>query len=104
MKSSTPTYADIYSGGSHIVKFGSPACPPCVQMAPHFEKLSEDPRFKNVKFWDVDASDINNAQIISALSIRSVPVVLCVKDGTNLRILTGATSKEALESALKELT
>lgn len=104
MNENTPTYNDIYGGGSHIIKFGSPTCAPCKKMTPIFSALSRDSRFKEINFWDVDITDVNNEEIVQKMSIRTAPTVICVKDGNNVRILMGANqvSKESLVNAIFE--
>jgi len=104
MNKGIPTLGDIYGGGSHIVKFGSPTCSPCKKMSPIFEELSRDKRFANISFWDVDISDPDSGTIVQALTIKTAPTVIAVKDGANIKILMGGNqvSKESLVDALYE--
>lgn len=105
MSNGIPTLGDIYGGGSHIVKFGSPTCAPCRKMSPIFEELSRDKRFASISFWDVDISDPNSGTIVQALTIKTAPTVICVKEGQNIKILMGGNrvSKESLVDALYEI-
>ena len=105
MKKGIPTLGDIYGGGSHIVKFGSPTCAPCKKMSPVFEELSRDKRFSDINFWDVDVSETDSSLIVQALTIRTAPTVMCIKDGQNIRIMMGGhqVTKDALIDALMEI-
>jgi len=105
MNKGIPTLEDIYGGGSHIIKFGSPTCSPCQKMSPIFESLSKDKRFSDIGFWDVDISDPESASIVQALTVRTAPTVICIKDGQNVKILMGGhqMSKNSLIDALFEI-
>ena len=105
MKSETPTMKDIYGGGAHIIKFGSPTCAPCAKISPIYEGLSKDRRFSNVDFWDIDISDPKNDDLVRELSIRTAPTIITVKDGMNLKVMMGQhqVTKTSLEEALYDI-
>jgi thioredoxin 1 len=105
MNNGIPTMGDIYGGGSHIVKFGSPTCAPCKKMSPIFDELSKDKRFTDIGFWDVDISNPDSGTIVQAMMVRTAPTVICVKNGQNIKILMGGnqSSKESLVNALYEI-
>lgn len=105
MPSQTPSLQDIYGGGTHLVKFSSPTCGPCRSAALVVDRISEDPRFSEVSFWDVNVADLSNGEMVRQLNIRSVPVVVLVKDGENRKIIVGGEVTEtAIEDTLLALT
>lgn len=105
MPNETPSVTSLYGGGTHLVKFSSPTCGPCKAVASIIASISEDDRFESVSFWDVNVTDPANAELVRTLNIRSVPVVVLVKDGQNRRILIGGDITEPkLEDTLLELT
>ena len=67
--------------------------------------MSEDERFSDVSFWSVNVADPTNSDLVRTLSIRSVPVVVLVKNGENRRIIVGGDITETkIEDTLLELT
>jgi len=101
MASDALTVASLYGGGTHVVKFSSPTCGPCRAVASIMDHISGDDRFQDVSFWDVNVTDPANSELVSTLSIRSVPVVVLVKDGENRKILIGGDITEPkLENTL----
>ena len=99
------TVTALYGGGTHVVKFSSPTCGPCRAVAGIIDRVSADERFSEVSFWDVNITDASNSDLVRKLNVRSVPVVILVKDGENRRILVGGDITEIkLEDILLELT
>lgn len=105
MSKETPTITSLYGGGTHLVKFGSPTCGPCKVVAGIINKMEDDDRFSDVSFWDVNIADAANSELVRTLNIRSVPVVVLVKDGQNKKILIGGDISESkLEDNLIKLS
>lgn len=105
MPSQTPNLQDIYGGGIHLVKFSSPTCGPCRAAAIVVDRIAEDDRFSDVAFWEVNVADPINGELVRQLNIRSVPVVVIVKDGENRKIIVGGEVTDAvLEDTLLALT
>jgi thiol-disulfide isomerase/thioredoxin len=101
----TPNLQDIYGGGTHLVKFSSPICGPCRAAAIVVDRISADERFSGVSFWEVNVADPINGEMIRQLNIRSVPVVVIVKDGENRKIIVGGeVTDTVLEDTLLALT
>lgn len=99
------TVASLYGGGIHLVKFSSPTCGPCKAVKGIVDCISGDDRFSDVSFWEVNVTDPTNSDLVRTLNIRSVPVVVLVKDGENRKILVGGDITETkLEDTLLELT
>ena len=105
MSSEGLTVTSLYSGGTHLVKFSSPTCGPCRTVAGIIDHIASDDRFEEVSFWDVNVTDPVNSDLVRTFNIRSVPVVVLVKDGENRRILIGGDITEVkLEDTLLGLT
>jgi len=105
MSSQTPSLQDIYGGGTHLVKFSSPTCGPCRAAAIVVDRISEDARFSDISFWEVNVADPSNGEMVRQLNIRSVPVVVVVKDGENRKIIVGGgVTETAIEDTLLALT
>jgi thiol-disulfide isomerase/thioredoxin len=99
------TVPALYGGGTHVVKFSSPTCGPCRAVAGIISHIEEDDRFSDVAFWEVNVTDPANSDLVKTLNIRSVPVVVIVKDGENRKIVVGGDITEIkLEDTLLELT
>ena len=67
-------------------------------MAPTFNEVKNS--FSGVSFNEYDVDD--NSDIASQYGIRSVPTVLLVKDGKEVKRIVGAQSKNIYESAINE--
>lgn len=61
------------------VKFFAEWCGPCKMMKPIFKKFSEDEKYKNIKFIEVDVD--KNKELIQALKISSMPTFRFYKNG-----------------------
>ena len=81
-----------------VKKFSASWCGPCRTLAPTFNEVKNS--FSGVSFneYDVDES----SDVASQFGIRSVPTVILVKDGKEVRRIVGAQSKNIYESAINE--
>ena len=105
MPSHTPNLQDLYGGGTHLVKFSSPTCGPCRAAALVVDKIAADDRFSEVSFWEVNVADPTNGELVRQLNIRTVPVIVIVKDGENRKIIVGGeVTDSVLEDTLLALT
>lgn len=87
----------IESGKAVAVKYYADWCGSCKLFAPKFRRLSEDDRFKNIEFLDVDAE--NNEEARKLAGVDNLPFIAIFKDG-NL-VEGSATNKE--EAVVKML-
>jgi len=79
-----------------LVDFHAPWCGPCKTMTPVLEEIAaEKPDLKVVKL-DIDA----NKETPQNLGIRSIPLLMIVRNGTILAHWIGAVPKEKLSSFL----
>ena len=81
-----------------VKKFSASWCGPCKTLAPTFNEVKNS--FSGVSFNEYDVDD--NSDIASQFGIRSVPTVLLVKDGKEVKRFVGAQSKNIYESAINE--
>lgn len=87
----------IESGKTVAVKYYADWCGSCKLFAPKFRRLSEDDRFKNIEFIDVDAE--NNEEARKLAGVDNLPFIAIFKDG---KLVEGsATNKE--EAVVKML-
>jgi thioredoxin 1 len=82
-----------------LVDFWAEWCGPCKMIGPILEELAPemDGKIKIVKV-DVD----NNSQTAMNYSIRSIPTLIIVKDGTVQAQHIGAASKAQLENFINQ--
>jgi thioredoxin 1 len=81
-----------------VKKFSASWCGPCKTLAPTFNEVRNS--FSGVSFNEYDVDD--NSDIASQFGIRSVPTVLLVKDGKEVKRIVGAQAKNIYESAINE--
>ena len=81
-----------------VKKFSASWCGPCKTLAPIFNEVKNS--FSGVSFNEYDVDD--SADVASQFTIRSVPTVILVKDGKEVKRIVGAQSKIMYESAINE--
>ena len=81
-----------------VKKFSASWCGPCKTLVPTFNEVKNS--FSGVSFNEYDVDD--NSDIASQFGIRSVPTVILVKDGKEVKRIVGAQSKMAYENAINE--
>ena len=89
--------------GSHtqvVVKYYADWCGACKLFAPKFKRMSDDERFKDVLFLEVNAETSPEARKLAGVS--NLPFFATFKDGALLK--GGFTAKpEAVEAMIAEL-
>lgn len=82
-----------------LIDFYADWCGPCRAMAPVLEKFAEDNagRVKVVKI-NVD----ENPDLAKAFGVRSIPLLVTVKDGKGLLGMVGAQRAETLEKLVED--
>ena len=93
----------LNNSGNHVVRFHSPTCTPCKYLEPIFDELTK--AYPDINFCSVDITSPDSSTITKALGIRSVPTVVCIRDGGVKDILVGAeaTSVNRLKEAVEKL-
>ena len=81
-----------------VKKFSASWCGPCKTLAPTFNEVKNS--FTGVLFNEYDIDD--SSDVASQFGIRSVPTVLLVKDGKEVKRIVGANSKSVYETAINE--
>ena len=81
-----------------VKKFSASWCGPCKTLAPTFNEVKNS--FSGVSFSEYDIDD--SSDVASQFGIRSVPTVLLVKDGKEVKRIVGAQSKMVYETAINE--
>lgn len=88
----------LSSNEAVVVKYFANWCGSCKLFAPKFRRLSEDPRFQNVVFLDVNAEE--NPEARKLAGVNNLPFFAVFKNG---KLLDGApTNKEENVVALIE--
>lgn len=79
-----------------MIDFYADWCPPCKQMDPILKELSENYNIEKVNVEE-------NALMAKYFDVISIPTFVLIKEGKEAKRITGATSKQKLEEALKEI-
>tara|TARA_B100001758_G_C18415598_1_gene619308 strand:+ start:5279 stop:5599 length:321 start_codon:yes stop_codon:yes gene_type:complete len=82
-----------------IVDFWAEWCGPCKMIGPILEELSDELEGK-IKIIKVDVD--NNNQTAMKFSIRSIPTLIMIKDGSVTAQHIGAASKAQIENFINE--
>ena len=78
------------SGNAIAVKYYADWCGSCKLFAPKFRRLSEDERFADIKFVDINAE--NNPESRQLAGVDNLPFIAVFKDGNF--VAGSPTSKE----------
>ena len=85
--------------GVVIVDFWAAWCPPCLAMAPIFEKVAE--KFKGkAKFCKFDVQE--NEKIPSQYGVMNIPTTIIFKDGKESQTLVGLQSENAFSAVVEK--
>lgn len=68
----------VKSENTFFVMFYMTSCPPCRKTKPIYEKLASE--FSNL-FVEINVEDSSKNEIFSEYEIRSVPTIICIKNG-----------------------
>ena len=82
-----------------VVDFYSETCPPCKQLAPVFETVSEKLKDK-ADFFKIKLEE--NQEIFAEYTVRSVPTVIILKQSTPIAKSLGFKDEETLTSWIEE--
>jgi len=82
------------------VKFWASWCGPCKQMNPSIKKIEEE--FPNVKFLSVEIEQV--PEIAQRFRIKSLPSILLLKDGQEVKRINGLVLIDPLRKAFRDLT
>lgn len=82
-----------------IIDFWATWCGPCKGFAPIFEAAAA--KHPDILFAKIDTDA--QQEIAAQFQIRSIPTVLFVKDGTVVKVQTGAAPPDKFEKAIQEM-
>jgi thioredoxin 1 len=92
----------ISDKGIIVVDFFAEWCMPCLMMAPVFEELCDNDKFKGkVKFAKINIDD--NSDLASKFKVMSIPTIIAFKDGKELKRFIGAMQPDDLENRIEAL-
>jgi thioredoxin 1 len=80
----------------HILYFTADWCKPCEKVKPIVEELNRESA--DVKFIMVDAD--SEIELVQSFEIRSIPTFIVLKDGVEIKRVSGAQTKPQLESLM----
>ncbi len=85
--------------GLYALKFGATWCGPCKILEPNLKKMEAEFPSINIKHIDVD----EYPKLAKEYKIRSVPTVILLKDGQEVKRVSGASLIAPLRKAFREL-
>jgi len=86
---------EIEENKNIIVKYFADWCGTCRLFAPKFKRLSEDERFKDVVFLDVNAE--KNATARKAGNVKTLPTFVAFKNGVFLDAISSSREESVIE-------
>ncbi len=85
--------------GLVAIKFHADWCRPCIQLEPTWIKMSEE--FKDsYKFFKVNADE--SKEFTKKFNIKSLPTILLLKDGVEVKKIIGLVLVEPMRKAFKD--
>ena len=90
----------LTSNSKVVVKYYADWCGSCKLFSPKFKRLSEDERFNEVLFLEVNAEE--NEEARKAAGVDNLPFLATFKDG-NLMDASASSKEEYLVSILDKL-
>jgi len=91
------SFIEEISKGNTVVKFSAKWCMPCQMLKPVYEELKNE--INDVKFLEIDIDDSN---VPSMYSVRSVPTIILFKDGEEVERVVGNVSKFHIGKKIRE--
>lgn len=82
-----------------VIDFWADFCCQCKAFKPTFESLSEDEDLKDVEFYTCDGEE--NDDIAAKFSIRGLPTVIIIKQGTVVDRFNGLGEKNSLKEKIQ---
>lgn len=79
----------------HILYFTADWCNPCKKVKPIVEELNRDSSIK-FQFIDVD----QEIEMAKGMNVRSVPTFIVIEDGSEVKRVTGAQTREQLQELI----
>jgi len=98
VKLNQENFAEAVKSGRALVDFYADWCGPCRMMAPILEAVAAEKEDLLVAKVNVD----ENAELASRYGVMSIPTLVVLEDGEEIKRIVGARPKEALLSEIEE--
>ena len=98
VKLNQENFAEAVKSGRALVDFYADWCGPCRMMAPILEAVAAEKEDLLVAKVNVD----ENADLASRYGVMSIPTLVVLEDGEEIKRIVGARPKEALLSEIEE--
>lgn len=91
-------FAEAVKSGRALIDFYADWCGPCRMMAPILEAVAAEREDLLVAKVNVD----ENAELASRFGVMSIPTLVVLEDGEEIKRIVGARPKDALLSEIEE--
>lgn len=98
VKLNQENFAEAVKSGRALVDFYADWCGPCRMMAPILEAVAAEKEDLLVAKVNVD----ENAELASRYGVMSIPTLVVLEDGEEIKRIVGARPKDALLSEIEE--
>lgn len=98
VKLNQENFAEAVKSGRALVDFYADWCGPCRMMAPILEAVAAEREDLLVAKVNVD----ENAELASRFGVMSIPTLVVLEDGEEIKRIVGARPKDALLSEIEE--
>ena len=98
LKLNNANFDEAVKNGVALVDFYADWCGPCRMMAPILEAVAAEKEDLLVAKVNVD----ENAELASRYGVMSIPTLVVLEDGEEIKRIVGARPKEALLSEIEE--
>ena len=95
------TFEQETKNGLVLVDFWATWCGPCRMQAPILEQLAKEVDESQLKITKIEVDE--NPSTPSDFSVMSIPTLVFLKDGKEVKRLVGVQSKEKLKAVMNEL-
>lgn len=85
--------------GLVAIKFHAAWCSPCIKLEPSWLKMAEEFE-SSFKFYKVNTDD--SKEFTKKFNIKSLPTILLLKDGVEIKRIVGLVLVEPLRKAFKD--
>jgi thioredoxin len=83
-----------YTSGLAIIDFYAPWCGPCKNIAPIFDQLSKDPKYKSIQFLKLNVDEQD--EIANKLGVQSLPTFMTFKNNKGVGMFKGASQEHLI--------
>ena len=95
------SFLDMDKENLHVIKIGAEWCGPCRMMENVIKNLDVN-KINNALFAEIDVDGDDTNDIVVNYSIRSIPVILFIKNGELLDKKVGSMSEDMLYKEIEK--